>query len=312
VRAVRFDRYGPPEVLRVQEIDRPEPKEDEVLVRVHATTAARSDSGRRRMEYFIGRFFVGVFRPRHGHMGLEFAGEVESTGSAVTEFVPGDRVFGIGAGANAEYVCERASGPIARIPDAVSFEEAAAVADGGLSAVSLLKSARIEQGRTIAVYGASGSIGTAAVQVAKHRGAHVTAIGSAKAADVMRSIGADEVVAYEQDDFAKQGKTYDVVLDAAGKTSFHRCRRALKPGGIYITTDPGLLWHDALVSLTTKRAKLGIVRYTKEDLLTLVELIEAGEYRPVIDRTYPLEDVVEAHRYVDTHQKIGNVVLTVR
>ncbi len=312
MRAVRFERYGPPEVLRVEEIDRPEPKEDEVLVRVHATTAARSDSGRRRMEYFIGRFFVGFFRPRDGHMGLEFAGEVESAGKAVTEFGPGDRVFGIGAGTNAEYVCVRATGAIARVPDALSFEEAAAVADGGLSAVSLLKAARLERGQTIAVYGASGSIGTAAVQVAKHLGARVTAVSSAKAADVMRSIGADEVVAYEQEDFTKQGKAYDVILDAAGKTSFHRCRRAVKPGGIYVTTDPGFMWHDALVSLTTKRAKLGIVRYTKEDLLTLVELIEAGEYRPVIDRTYPLEDVVEAHRYVDTHQKIGNVVLTVR
>jgi NADPH:quinone reductase-like Zn-dependent oxidoreductase len=264
------------------------------------------------MEYFIGRFFVGFFRPRNGHMGLEFAGEVEAAGAAVSEFGPGDRVFGIGAGANAEYVCVRAAGPIARIPDALSFEEAAAVADGGLSAVSLLKSARLEQGRRIAVYGASGSLGTAAVQLAKHRGARVTAVASAKALDVMRSIGADEVVAYEQEDFAKQGKTYDVVLDAAGKTSFHRCRRAVEPGGIYITTDPGFMWHDALVSLTTKRAKLGIVRYTKEDLLTLVGMIEAGEYRPVIDRTYPLEDVVEAHRYLDTHQKIGNVVLTVR
>ena len=312
VKAVRFDRYGPPEVLRVEEIARPEPKEDEVLVRVHATTAARSDSGRRSSEYFIARFFIGFFRPREGHIGLEFAGEVESVGDAVNEFGPGDRVFGIGSGANAEYVCVRADGTIARIPDAMAFEEAAAVADGGLSAVSLLKSAGLKRGQTIAVYGASGSIGTASVQVAKHLGAHVTAVCSAKAVDLMCSLGADEIVDYEQEDFAKRGESYDVVLDAAGKTSFFRCRRAVKPGGIYVTTDPGFMWHDALVSLTTKRAKLGIVRYTKEDLLTVGQLIQAGEYRPVIDRTYPLEEVVDAHRYVDTHQKIGNVVLTVR
>jgi NADPH:quinone reductase-like Zn-dependent oxidoreductase len=312
VKAVRYDRYGPPEVLRLAEVERPVPKADEVLVRVHATTTTRSDCGRRNMEYLIGRFFVGLFRPREGNIGLEFAGEVEETGDTVSELAPGDRVFGIGSGTNAEYVCVREEGVIARIPPGMTFEEAAGIADGGLSAISLLRSAGLARSRRIAVYGASGSIGVGSVQVAKHLGAHVTAVCPTRSVELMRSLGADEVVEYEQEDFAKRGETYDVVLDAAGKASFLRVRRTVKPDGVYVTTDPGFLWHDAAISLTTKRAKLGIVRYTKPDILTLAELLEAGAYGPVIDRTYALEDVVEAHRYVDTHQKIGNVVLTVR
>ena len=312
MRAVRFDRYGPPDVLRLAEIEQPVPKHDEVLVRVRATTACRSDAGRRSSEYFIGRFFNGFFRPKSGTIGMEFAGEVESAGVTVTELAAGDRVFGIGSGTNAEYVCVREAGAIARIPDGMTFEEAAGIADGGLSAISLLRSADLEKGQRILVYGASGSIGIGAVQVAKHLGAHVTAVGSTKSLDVLRSLGADEVIDYQQEDFRRNGRTYDVILDSAGKTTFLHCRRSLEPDGIYVTTDPGFLWHDAAVSLTTKRAKLGIVRWTKPDLQTVAELIEAGKYRAVIDRTYPLEDVVDAHRYVDTHQKVGNVVLTVR
>ena len=173
MRAVRFERYGPPEVLRVADVERPTPKEDEVLVRVHATTACRSDSGRRSAEYFITRFFNGFFRPKEGAIGMEFAGEVESAGEAVTELSVGDRVFGIGAGANAEYVCVREAGAIARIPGSMTFAEAAAVPDGGLSAISLLSTARLRKGQKILVYGASGSIGVGGVQVAKHLGAHV-------------------------------------------------------------------------------------------------------------------------------------------
>jgi NADPH:quinone reductase-like Zn-dependent oxidoreductase len=312
MRAVVFDRYGPPEVLRLDEIERPVPKDDEVLVRVHATSATRTDCGLRGAEYFVARFYTGLFRPRRGHVGIEYAGEVESAGSAVTERAAGDRVFGIGSGTNAEYVCVGEADAIARIPDGMTFEEAAAVADGGLSAISLLRSSGLQTGQRILVYGASGSIGVGGVQVAKHLGAHVTAVCNTKNVDLVRSLGADEVIDYLQDDFTKNGETYDVVFDAVGKHSFRRCKGSVKPDGLYITTDPGFLWHDAARTLTTKRAKLGIVRYEEADILTLAELLEAGAYRPVIDRTYPLEDVVEAHRYVETHQKTGNVVLTVR
>jgi NADPH:quinone reductase-like Zn-dependent oxidoreductase len=312
MRAVVHDRYGPPEVLRLADVERPVPKEDEVLVRVRATTATRSDAGFRSAEYFVTRFFTGLIRPKRGRVGIELAGEVEAVGAAVTEFTAGEHVFGIGSGTNAEYVCVREAGVIARMPAGMAFEEAAAVTDGGLSAISLLRSAGLEQGQRIVVYGASGSIGVGGVQVAKHLGAHVTAVCSTQNVELVRSLGADEVVDYLKEDFTRSGETYDVVFDAAGKQSFLRCRRSLKPDGIYITTDPGFMWHDAAIGLLSKKTKLGIVRYTKQDLLALKELIEAGQYRAVIDRTYPLEDVVDAHRYVDTHQKTGNVVLTVK
>ncbi len=281
-------------------------------MRVHAATTTRSDCGLRGAEYFVARFVTGLFRPKRGTVGLEFAGEVESVGGAVTDFAVGYRLFGICSGGNAEYVCVREDGEIARIPNGMTFEEAAGLADGGLSALSLLRSAGLQKGQRILVYGASGSIGVGGVQVAKHLGAHVTAVCNTKNVDLVRSLGADEVIDYLEEDFTKNGETYDVVFDAVGKHSFLRCRRSLKPDGLYITTDPGFMWHDALLSLLAKRAKLGIVRYTKPDIVTLTELIEAGTYRPVIDRTYPLEDVVDAHRYVETHQKTGNVVLTIR
>jgi NADPH:quinone reductase-like Zn-dependent oxidoreductase len=311
MRAVVFDRYGPPSVLRIDDVEQPVAEADEVLVRVRATTATRTDCGLRGAEYLVTRLFTGVFRPRRGRVGLEFAGEVEAAGDSVTEFAAGDRVFGIGSGTNADYVCVRQTGVVAHIPGGLSFEEAAGVADGGLSAISLLRSAGVVEGQSVVVFGASGSIGVGGVQVAKHLGARVTAVCPAKSVDLMRLLGADEVVDYQTEDFARNGKTYDVVFDAAGKSSFLHCRRSLTPDGIYLTTDPGLLWHDAILALVSKRAKLGIVRYTKPDLLTLAQLIEAGAYRPVVDRTYALEDVVDAHRYVETHQKTGNVVLTV-
>ncbi|MDH4177844.1 MAG: NAD(P)-dependent alcohol dehydrogenase [Thermoleophilia bacterium] len=311
MRAVTLDRYGPPEVLRVEEVPQPVPDEDEVLVRVHASSATRSDCGLRSAEYLVSRFVTGLFRPRTGRVGLELAGEVEEVGSAVTEYAVGDRVFGIGAGTNAEYVCVGQSGVIARIPDGMSYVEAAGVADGALSAMSLL-GGRVQEGDRVLVNGASGSIGVGGVQVAKHHGAHVTAVCPTASVELMRALGADEVVDHLREDFTRTGEVYDVVFDAAGKHSFLRCRRSVAAGGIYVTTDPGFLWHDALLSLFTRRAKLGIVRYRREDVLALAEWLERGEYRPVIDRTYPLEDVAEAHRYVDTHQKVGNVVLTVR
>jgi NADPH:quinone reductase-like Zn-dependent oxidoreductase len=313
VKAVTFERYGPPEVLRLSEIDKPVPKDEEVLVRVYATTATRSDCGLRSAEYFISRFFTGILRPRAARrmLGTEFAGEVESVGVGVTEFEPGDRVFGIRSGSNAEYVCVRDNGVIAHIPAGLSFAEAAAVADGALSAMSCLRQARVESGKRVVVFGASGSIGVGGVQVANHLGAHVTSVCNTKNVDLMRSLGADEVIDYVNEDFTRDGETYDVIFDAAGKTTFLHCRRSLQPDGVYITTDPGFMWQDLPFALVSKRAKIGIVRYTKPDIVKLRDLLQAGDYRAVIDRTYQLADVADAHRYVDTHQKTGNVVLTV-
>ena len=198
----------------------------------------------------------------------------------------------------------------------MSFEEAAAVCDGAELALACLRKAGPLEGRSVVVYGASGSVGTAGVQLAKHFGAHVTAVCDTKNLELVRSLGADEVVDYTQDDFTRNGKTYDVVFDAVGMHSFRRCRRSLKPGGSFVETDLGFMWHAPLLALLTrwigdKRVAIGVTKYTKEDVLFLKGLIEAGEYRAVIDRRYPLEDVIEATRYVETGQKTGNVVLTV-
>jgi NADPH:quinone reductase-like Zn-dependent oxidoreductase len=316
MRAVVHDRYGPPEVLRIDEVEKPVPNEDEVLIRVHASTVTRSDTGFRSAEYFISRFFTGLRRPKQRIGGMELAGEVEAVGSAVTEFEVGDRVFGVKRGAHAEFVCARESAPLARMPAGMTFEEAAAVADGALTALSGLRKVDVRSGRRILVYGATGSIGTAAVQLAKYFGANVTAVCNTKNVELMKTLGADDVIDYLQEDFTKNGETYDVVFDAVGKHSFRRCRRSLKPGGIYIGTDPGFLWHLPLLALLTrwigsKKVKMLIARYAKKDVTLLKELIEAGRYRAVIDRRYPLEDVVEASRYVETGEKTGNVVLTV-
>jgi NADPH:quinone reductase-like Zn-dependent oxidoreductase len=318
MRAVVHDRYGPPDVLRLEEVERPVPKEDEVLVRVYATTVTRTDCGLRAARPFFIRGFTGVLRPKESILGMEFAGEVEAVGGAVREFAVNDQVFGLkGTGANAEWVSVRESACLAHKPKEVNFEEAAAVCDGGCSALSCLAQAGLREGQKIVVYGASGSIGTAAVQVAKRIGAEVTAVCHTENVELVRSLGADYVVDYMHDDFTRKGETYDIIFDAVGKHSFGRCRHALKPEGLYMTTDLGFMWHAPILALVTrwigdKRVKLGIARYKKEDVLLLKALIEQGRYRPVIDRRYQLEQVVDATKYVESGQKTGNVVLTVR
>ncbi|MCI0635421.1 MAG: NAD(P)-dependent alcohol dehydrogenase [Actinobacteria bacterium] len=319
MRAVVHDRYGPPDVLRLEEVERPVPKEDEVLVRVYASTVTRSDAMRvRSAEYRFARLFTGIRRPRRTSAGMEFAGRVEEVGAAVTEFRVGDEVFGIEGGANAEYVTARESGAIAHKPTALTFEEAAAVPDGSLLALTCLRPAYPLQGKSVLVYGAAGSVGTAAVQLLAHHfgAADVTAVCDTKDVELVRSLGARDVLDRLREDFTKNGRAYDVIFDAVGKHSFRRCRRSLKPRGTYVTMDLGFMYHVPLLGLLTrfvgsKRATVGMGRYRKEDLLSVAELVDAGAYRPVIDRHYRLEDVVEATKYVETGQKTGNVVLTV-
>ena len=317
MRAVVHDRYGPPDVLRLEDVERPIPEDDEVLVRIHATTVNRTDCGLRSAEYFISRVFTGLRRPKRRILGMELAGEIEAVGAAVGEFAVGDEVFGVSvAGAHAEFICMRETAPLARKPAGTSFEEAAAVCDGAALALACLRKAELSHGQRVLVYGASGSVGTAGVQLARHFGADVTAVCNTKNLELVRSLGADRVIDYTQEDFTRNGETYDVVFDAVGKHSFRRCRRSLKPGGTYVDTDLGFLWNVPVLALLTrwigdKRVRLGITKYSKEDVLLLRELIEAGTYRAVVDRTYPLEDVVEATRYVETGEKTGNVVLTV-
>jgi NADPH:quinone reductase-like Zn-dependent oxidoreductase len=314
VRAVVHDRYGPSEVLRLEEVESPAPGDDEVLVRTHATTVNRTDCHRRRADPFLWRLLLGVRRPRKRVLGMEFAGVVEAVGSAVDDFAVGDEVFGMkGFGAHAELLSVPARKLVAHKPANVKFEEAAAVPDGAFNALTCLRRAGVGKGTHVLVYGASGSIGTAAVQLAKHMGARVTAVCNTKNVELVRSLGADEVLDYTRgDDFTKNNQAYDVVVDAVGKHSFMRSRQALKAGGTYVSTD-GMrnVVLGPLSRLGSKRVALPVARATKDDLLLLKQLLESGEYRAVIDRSYPLEDIVEASRYVETQQKTGNVVLTV-
>lgn len=314
MKAVVARRYGPPEVLRVEEVERPILADDEVLVRVRASTVTRSDCGLRGASPFFSRVFTGLRRPKQPIVGMEFAGVVEEIGSAVTQFAVGDEVFGLRSGSNAEYVAVREAGPLAHKPEALTFEQAAALSDGASIARACLAKAALGPAKRVVVYGATGAIGTAGVQLAKAAGAHVTAVANTRNVELVRSLGADVVVDWEREDFTARGETYDAIFDAVGKLSFRRCRRALKPGGIFITTDLGFMWHVPALALLSrlggKRVTLPIPRYSKEDVLHVKELVEAGRYRPVLDRTYPLRDVVEATRYVETGQKTGNVVLT--
>jgi NADPH:quinone reductase-like Zn-dependent oxidoreductase len=328
MRAVVYDRYGPPDVLRLADVERPVPRDDEVLIRVHATTVNRTDCAIRGGEALIVRLgysyittgspFKALWRPQQRILGTELAGEVAAVGAAVTNFAVGDRVFGVNAvrfGAHAEFICMRESAPLAPMPAGMTFEEAAAVCDGALLALGCLRRVDLRKGQRILIYGASGSIGTAGVQLArKSFDAHVTAVCSTKNVETVRALGADEVIDYTRDDFTKNGQTYDVIFDAVGKHSFRRSRGSLKPGGLYIPTDgwENLFWAVWTARIGDRRVVFDIPpHYRQQDVVFLKELIEAGKYRAVIDRSYPLEQVVEATRYVETEQKTGNVVLTV-
>lgn len=311
MRAIVHDRYGPPEVLRLEDVPRPEPKEDELLVRVHATTVTQTDCHMRRARPFIWRLMLGLRRPKRRTLGLELAGVVEAVGPTVTEFAVGDRVFGMANSCHAEYVRVKPA-RVADVPAGASFEEAGAVCDGFHQGLTCLRAAKVREGQRILVYGASGACGTACVQLARYYGAHITAVCRTKDFDLVRSLGADVVIDYMKEDFSKSGETWDVVIDAVGKRrSFLRNRRSLRRGGVFVPTDGPLnLLLAPLTRFGTRRMRFQVGRWTIEDLLLLKQLMEAGQYRAVIDRTYPLEDVVEAMRYVESWQKTGNVVIT--
>ncbi len=320
MKAVVHDRYGPPSVLRVAEVERPVPADDEVLVRVRATTVTRTDCHVRRASPFMWRLFAGLLRPKKKILGIEYAGVVEAVGVAVEGLAVGDEVFGGTAGrfgAHAEYVSVPGTAPLVPKPAGATFEEAAVVCDGFMQGLTCVRAAGVAAGTRILVHGASGACGTAVVQLARHHGARVTAVCGTKNVELVRSLGADEVIDYQHQDFRRNGETYDVVVDAVGLTSLLRCRRSVKPGGIFVATDLGrLMLENPLSALVTRwvgerRVRFPLGRWTREDLLFLKELMETGRYRAVVDRTYPLEDVVEATTYVETGQKTGNVVLVV-
>jgi NADPH:quinone reductase-like Zn-dependent oxidoreductase len=326
MKAVVYTQYGPPEVLQIKDVPKPEPKKNEVLVKIHATTVNRTDTGFRQPEYIIVRLVGGLFKPKKTIQGSEFAGEIEAVGKDVNSFKIGDEVFGLSTydfGTHAEYVCIKETGSIAIKPENLTYTEAAAICDGAFLAFNYIRKINFEKKPHILVNGASGSIGTACVQLAKYYGAHVTAVCNTKNLELIKSIGADELIDYTREDFTKSGKFYDVVLDAVGKSSFFKCKRIMKPGAIYFSTELGYLSQNVFLGLFTpllsklpggtdrKKVLFPIPTDRKEDIEFFKELVEAGKYKPVIDRVYPLEQIIEATKYVETGEKTGNVVISV-
>lgn len=318
MKAIICTAYGPPDVLQLQEVPKPTPKENEVLVKVHAAVVGPSDCAFRKGEPFIVRLIYGIQRPRLATQGVEFAGEVEAVGAAVTQFKPGDPIFGMSTdtfGAHAEYICLPETKPLARKPANFTYEEAVALCDGAPTALTFLRDvAKLQRGQRILINGASGAVGCAAVQLAKHYGANVTGVCSIVNVDLVRSLGADAVIDYTQMDFTQNGQTYDVIFDAVGKSSFLRCKGSLTPNGVYLTTVPTLgMVRDLLSTLWSrgKKAKFATAGLMQNhaNLNFLKELAEAGQIRAVIDRRYPLAQIPDAHRYVDTERKRGNVVI---
>jgi NADPH:quinone reductase-like Zn-dependent oxidoreductase len=319
MRAAVNDRYGPPEVVRIAEVAKPTPGPNELLVKVHATTVNRTDCGFRGAKPFIIRFFTGLRRPRARVQGGEFAGQVEAVGAGVSSFAVGDRVFGFTGwrfGAHAEYLTIPENGSLATIPADLTYQQAAPGTEGAIYALSSIRTAKVRRGQAVLVNGATGAIGSAAVQLLKPLGATVTATCATEHLELVRGLGADRVIDYTATDFTRDTQTYDVVLDAAGKSTFLRCRRLLTPRGSYLSSDGGPLWQNFLLALVTplfgrRKSLFRPPRQDQETVRYLRELLESGQFRPLVDRRYPLEQIVEAYRYVETGQKVGSVVIDV-
>ena len=329
MKAIVWTKYGPPDVLQLKEVEKPSPKDNEVLIKVYAATASTADTEFRRLKLPLLfaiplRLYLGLIKPtRITILGTEFAGEIVSAGKDVTGYKPGDQVFGytgLGMGTYAEYMSlpEKPSGMagvLGKKPVNMSYEEAAAVPFGGLEALHSLRKANIQRGQKVLIVGAGGSIGTYAVQLAKHYGAEVTGVDKPGKLEMLRSIGADHVIDYTQEDFTKSGQIYDVILDTIGKSSFSGSLRSLEENGTYLNANPGL-FGGVRMRWASKRSSKKVMPwtagYTVTNLLALKELIEAGKIKPVIDKRYPLEQTAEAHRYVEAGHKKGNVVITVQ
>jgi NADPH:quinone reductase-like Zn-dependent oxidoreductase len=320
MKAAVHTRYGPPEVVQVTEIDKPTIKADELLIKVHATTVNRTDCGFRAGKPFIVRFFSGLTKPRATVLGNEFAGVVEAIGSDVSSFKVGDRVFGYNDsqfGAHAEYLSIPESKPLAAMPENLAFEQVAPSTEGSHYALSFIRTAKIQDGQDVLVYGATGAIGSAAVQLLRGLGANVTAVCSTEYVELVKGLGAERVIDYTVQDFTKDWESYDVVLDAVGKSSFGQCKPLLKPTGLYLSSDLGPHSQNPILALITpiiggKVVKFPIPRQDQDMARHFKELIESGKFKPVIDRTYPLEQIVEAYEYVEKGQKIGNVVISIQ
>lgn len=320
--AIVVTKYGSPEVLQLMEIGKPKPKPDQILIKVHAASVTAADSMMRRADPFIARFFLGFFRPRKAVLGTGFAGKIEAIGGDVTNFKIGDRVFGetgLDFGANAEYICMPADGVVANMPANMSFEDAAPACDGAITSLNFLKDlAHVQKGQKVLIIGASGSLGTAAVQLARHFGAQVTGVCSSTNVAMIKALGADRVIDYTKEDFTKSGQSYDVIYDTVGKSSFTKAKHALTPIGAYLSPvlKVSLLFQMAWTSkFGTRKAMFSATGLRSvPDLLGLLaelkQLYESGKLKSVIDRRYPLAQAVRAHAYVDSGRKKGNVVFS--
>ncbi len=316
MKAIVYTKFGPPDVLQLKEVRKPAPKDNEVLIKIYATTVVKEDPDMR-----ASPGFNGFLKPRNPILGQELAGEIEAIGRDVTRFKTGDQVFGFDMfGAYAEYKCMSENGALSIKPNNISYEEAASIPNGALTALPFLRDkGNIQSGQTVLIYGASGSVGSAAVQLAKYYGAKVTGVCSTPNLEWVKSLGADLVIDYTQEDFTENGKTYDIIFDTVGKCSFSKCKGSLSDEGIYLTTVPTpaimlrALWTAKSGSKKVKFVAAGLrpAREKVKDLIFLTELIEAGKIKAVIDRCYPLEQMTDAHRYVEKGHKKGNIAITV-
>lgn len=319
MKAVVHTRYGSPDVLQLTEVAKPVPQSAEVLIKIYAATVNRTDCGVLRPVPWFARLFTGLFKPKWTILGCEFAGQIESIGNGVTRFAVGDRVFGFSGdsfGTHAEYVVMPEDGTLAMMPERLTYEQAAPSFEGSHYALCDIRAAGIQKGQKVLIYGATGAIGSAAVQLVKHIGASVTAVCGTENVELVRSLKADKVVDFEKEDFTKDDQRYDVVFDAVGKSTFSKCKRLLRPGGTYISSDLGPMGQNPFLALITplfgkKKVLFPLPKIDTEIVDFIKGLVEAGEFKPVIDRCYPLEQVADAFRYVETGQKIGNVVIDV-
>ncbi|MBY0479619.1 MAG: NAD(P)-dependent alcohol dehydrogenase [Chitinophagaceae bacterium] len=319
MKASIYTNYGQPEVLQLKEIATPVPKDNEVLIKIYAATVNRTDSGFLTGKPYIARLFSGILKPRNQITGNEFAGMVTETGKNVTAFKPGDKVFGyndVTFGTHAEYICMKEDAPIALMPSNIRYEEAAPLTEGAHYALCDLRAAKIKSGQQILINGATGAIGSAAVQLAKYFGATVTAVCDTDHIDLIQSLGADMVIDYKKEDFTQLKQSFDFIFDAVGKSTFGKCKPLLSKKGIYISTELGPMSQNPFLALITplfggKKLLFPIPTISQADVVFLKELAEAGHFKPVIDRTYDLNEIADAYRYVLTGQKTGNVVIRI-
>ena len=319
MKAIICTKYGPPDVLQLKEVEKPAPKDDEVLIKVYASTVNRTDTAFLRAKPFFSRLITGIFKPNKTIPGTEFAGIIEAAGKNVLSYKVGDKVFGFddtGSGSHAQYMTISETKALAIIPKNVSYEQAAASTEGAHYAYNFIKKVNLKSGQKVLVNGATGAIGSAAVQLLKYFAINVTAVCSTKNIELVKSLGADKVIDYTKEDFTKDDQKYDYIFDAVGKSSFAKCKPLLQPGGVYMSSELGYMAQNIFFALVTpiignKKVIFPVPTDLKGSILFIKKLIENGKFKTVIDRKYPLEKIVEAFRYVEEGQKTGNVVITV-